>query len=99
MNRVIIRILQYLSIGFMWLFALGIISLVIWLVVVANGWKDAENWSLVISIVMIPVYLIVFFTLNYVFIELQRGRPEAGSERKGHLPQQPAVKANSQPHA
>lgn len=99
MKRVFIRILQYLSIGFMWLFALGIISLVVWLVVVANEWKDAENWSLVISIVMIPVYLIVFFTLNYVFVELQRGRPGAEPERKGDRPQQPAVKADPQPHA
>ena len=75
MPRAWIRSLQYVSIGLMWLFALSVLAFVIWLVVVAARWKDAENWSLVISIVMTPVYLTVASTLTYVFIGLQRGAP------------------------
>ena len=86
MPRMWIRILQYLSIGVMWLFGLGVLVFVVWLALVAARWKDAENWSLVISIVMTPVYLTVAATLTYVFIGLQRGArrdPDAGSKAPG----------------
>lgn len=76
-----IRALQYLSMGFMWLFALGVLVFVPWLVLVAARWQDAENWSLVISIVMTPVYLTVAGTLTYVFIGLQRGAEKPPEKR------------------
>jgi len=90
MRRSWIRVLQSISIGMMWLFALAILVFVPWLVLVAARWQDAENWSLVISIVMTPVYLTVAATLTYVYIGLQRGAPrgreaEPGPEsRVGH---------------
>ena len=65
--------LQYVSIVLMWIFALGIIILVPWLVFVAARWHDALNWSLVISLIMTPVYLTVSATLTYVFFGLKRG--------------------------
>jgi len=72
----LIHALQYLSIFFMWSFALGILIFVPWLVFVAARWHDALNWSLAISVVMTPVYLTVAGTLTYVFIGLRRGARE-----------------------
>jgi uncharacterized membrane protein YhaH (DUF805 family) len=69
-----IRFLQYISIALMWAFALSLMILVPWLVIVAARWHDALNWSLAISLVMLPVYILVGATLTYVFIGLQRGR-------------------------
>lgn len=68
-----IRVLQFVSILFMWTFALGVLIFVPWLVFVAARWHDALNWSLAISVVMTPVYLTVAGTLTYVFVGLQRG--------------------------
>jgi cation transport ATPase len=68
-----IRVLQFLSIFFMWAFALAVLVFVPWLVFVAARWHDALNWSLAISVVMTPVDLTVAGTLTYVFIGLQRG--------------------------
>jgi len=68
-----IRFLQFISIFFMWSFAAGILVLVPWLVIVAARWHDALNWSLGISLVMLPVYLTVASTLTYVWIGLIRG--------------------------
>jgi hypothetical protein len=76
MYRFWIRSLQFLSIFFMWSFAAGILVFVPWLVFVAARWNDALNWSVAISMVMTPVYLIVAGTLTYVFIGLRRGAPK-----------------------
>lgn len=70
-----IRGLQYLSIFFMWIFAVGILILVPWLISVAARLNDALNWTVAISVVMTPVYLTVAGTLTYVFIGLRRGAP------------------------
>ena len=71
-----IRVLQYISIGLMWIFILGILIFVPWLVYTSARWGDAFNWSLAISLVMLPVYVTVGATLTYVFIGLQRGAPK-----------------------
>jgi hypothetical protein len=71
-----IRSLQYVSILLMWIFAAAILIFVPWLIVVAARWNDALNWTLVISLVMTPVYLTVAGTLTYVFIGLRRGAPK-----------------------
>jgi hypothetical protein len=60
----------------MWIFAAAILIFVPWLIVVAARWNDALNWTLVISLVMTPVYLTVAGTLTYVFIGLRRGAPK-----------------------
>jgi cation transport ATPase len=78
-----IRGLQFASIFLMWMFAAGVLSLIVWLVLVAARWQDALNWTLAISLVMAPVYLTVAGTLTYVFIGLQRGAPKDGSGHQG----------------
>jgi uncharacterized BrkB/YihY/UPF0761 family membrane protein len=72
----LIRVLQMISIALMWLFAIGVLVFVPWLVFVAARWNDALNWSLTISIIMIPVYLVVAGVLTYVYFGLQHGLPE-----------------------
>jgi cation transport ATPase len=62
----------------MWLFALGVLVFVPWLVFVAARWNDAPHWSLAIAVVMMPVYLTVAATLTYVYVGLQRGAREDG---------------------
>jgi cation transport ATPase len=76
-----IRALQYLSIFVMWMFALAIVIFIPWLIAVAARWNDALNWTLAISLVMLPVYLTVAGTLTYVFIGLRRGAAEDESDR------------------
>jgi len=71
-----ILILQYLTIFLMWIFCLGVLTFVPWLVFVAARWNDALNWSLAIAIVMTPVFVVVAAALTYVFIGLQRGAPK-----------------------
>jgi uncharacterized membrane protein YhaH (DUF805 family) len=66
----------------MWLFALAVLVFVPWLVFVAARWQDAENWSLVISIVMTPVYLTVAAVLTYVYVGLRRGMSKETSEKR-----------------
>lgn len=74
-----IRILQLVSIGFMWVFSLGVLAFVVWLIIVAARWQDAMNWTLAISIVMTPVYLTVAGVLTYVFFGLRSGSRKEGS--------------------
>jgi heme/copper-type cytochrome/quinol oxidase subunit 2 len=78
--RTWIRGIQYLSIFLMWLFAAGTLIFVPWLIAVAARWNDALNWTVAISVVMLPVYLTVAGTLTYVFIGLQRGAPKKKDE-------------------
>jgi hypothetical protein len=78
--RTWIRGIQYLSIFLMWLFAAGTLIFVPWLIAVAARWNDALNWTVAISVVMLPVYLTVAGTLTYVFIGLQRGAPKENDE-------------------
>jgi uncharacterized membrane protein YhaH (DUF805 family) len=66
----------------MWLFVLGVMVFVPWLVFVAARWQDAENWSLVISIVMTPVYLTVAAVLTYVYVGLRRGMSDESTDKK-----------------
>jgi membrane protein implicated in regulation of membrane protease activity len=79
-----IRVLQFFTICLMWLFTLGVLVFVPWLVFVAARWNDAPHWSLTIAVVMMPVYLTVAATLTYVYVGLQRGAPK---ERHGGAPE------------
>jgi hypothetical protein len=70
--------MQFISISLMWVFTFGIMVLVPWLVFVAARWQDALNWSLVISLIYLPVYFTVAATLTYAYFGLQRGAPKDG---------------------
>ena len=74
----VIRVLQLITITLMWIFTLGVLVFVPWLVFVAARWNDALNWSIVIAAVFLPVYIIVAGTLTYVYFGLRRGLPKRG---------------------
>jgi uncharacterized membrane protein YhaH (DUF805 family) len=74
--------MQFISISLMWVFALGVLVFVPWLIFVAARWQDALNWTLVISLVYLPVYLTVAATLTYVYFGLQRGAPKDGADEE-----------------
>lgn len=86
MRTLVIRVLQMVSIALMWAFAIGISVFVPWLVFVAARWNDALNWSLTISIIMMPVYLTVAGVLTYVYFGLQRGLREDGGRETERPP-------------
>ena len=79
MSEKLVQVLQLITIGFMWIFTIGVLTFVPWLVFVAARWRDALNWSLVIAIVFLPVYIFVAATLSYVYFGLRRGRRDRGT--------------------
>jgi hypothetical protein len=74
-----IRILQVLSLAYIWVFVLGLTVWIISLLRVSNELNDALNASVAIGIVAIPLFLLIASILTYVFISLQKHR--RGSER------------------
>jgi hypothetical protein len=73
-----IRTLQILSIMLMWAFLGGIVTWVLNMVHVSQSLGDAQNASIGISLVAIPVYSLVASILTYVFFGIQRGRRGPG---------------------
>jgi len=68
-----IFVLQVMSVGMIWVFALGISVWILHLVRVAHRWNDSLTASVGISIVAIPVFLTGAAVLTYVFVGLHRG--------------------------
>lgn len=83
MSDKLVQALQLITIGFMWIFTIGVLTFVPWLVYVAARWHDALNWSLVIAIVFLPVYIFVAATLSYVYFGLRHGLREGGTADPG----------------
>ena len=75
-NRTI-KILQIMSIAYIWIFVLAIDTWIVSLLLVAMKLNDAINASVAISIVTIPIFLAIAGILTYVFIGLQRNREDA----------------------
>lgn len=80
MSHKIICSLQLGTICLMWIFVLGVMVFIPWLVFVAARWHDALNWSVVIAVVFLPVYLIVAAVLTYVYFGLRRSSPASGDQ-------------------
>jgi hypothetical protein len=68
-----IRLVQVISIGYMWIFLASVVFWILHLVSVSRKLGDALTASVGISIVAIPVYTLVAGILTYVFIGLWRG--------------------------
>lgn len=67
-------VLQFISIGMIWVFVLGISVWIIHLLLLSNKLHDVPSASFAISIVAIPVFLTGASVLTYVFVGLRRGR-------------------------
>ena len=79
-----IFIMQVLSISFIWLFVAGITWWILRLITLSVKLHDAPDISVVISIVIIPIFIALAATLTYVFVGLQRNQVEnePGGEKK-----------------
>ncbi|NQT63259.1 MAG: hypothetical protein HQ556_09915 [Candidatus Marinimicrobia bacterium] len=67
---------QYVSLGFIWLLVLGIIVWIINLMKLSNYLHDAQNATIVISLIIIPIFITLAGVLSYVFFGLKRANRE-----------------------
>lgn len=67
-------ILQVISISLIWLLVLGITWWIIRLIALSIQLHDAPDLSVIISIVVIPIFITIASTLTYVFVGLQRNK-------------------------
>jgi len=75
--------MQILSISFIWVFVAGITWWIVRLIVLSVNLHDAPDLSFIISIVIIPIFFILAGVLTYVFMNLQRNRPEDIDNKEG----------------
>lgn len=76
MKKKTIRILQILSLAYIWVFVLAVNFWVVSLLRVSQNLSDALNASVAIGIVAIPLFFMIASILTYVFVSLQKHRDE-----------------------
>lgn len=69
-------IMQVISISLIWILVVGITWWIIRLIVLSIKLHDAPDLSVIISIVVIPIFIVIASTLTYVFVGLQRNKKE-----------------------
>lgn len=69
-------IIQIISISLIWFLVVGITWWIIRLIVLSIELHDAPDLSVIISIVVIPIFITIASTLTYVFVGLQRNKVE-----------------------
>ncbi|NIM12609.1 MAG: hypothetical protein GTO45_10890 [Candidatus Aminicenantes bacterium] len=74
-------IMQVISISLIWILVAGITWWVIRLIVLSIELHDAPDLSVIISIVVIPIFIAIASTLTYVFVGLQRNKVEKNQNR------------------
>jgi flagellar basal body-associated protein FliL len=67
----------------MWVFVTGITWWIIRLIVLSVELQDAPDFSLIISIVIIPIFFTLASVLTYVFVGLQRNQAEDKDNKQG----------------
>jgi len=75
-TRKSILIFQYLSLGMMWGMVISIIAWILNLLFLSNSLHDAQNATLGISLVVLPIFTTLAAVLTYVFFGLRRNRVE-----------------------
>jgi len=75
-----IEVLQYFSLGFMWLLVLSIVVWILNLVQLSQYLHDAQNPTLGISLVVIPIFITLASVLTYVFFGLRRNAVEEDNQ-------------------
>lgn len=81
--------LQVMSISLIWLFVFGIAIWIFNLLFMAIKLNDMPNASVVISLVVIPIFVILAGTLTYVFVGLRKyanDPNESGTSKSGGAP-------------
>jgi len=75
-----IEVLQYFSLGFIWLLVLSIVVWILNLVQLSQYLHDAQNPTLGISLVIIPIFITLASVLTYVFFGLRRDTVEEDNQ-------------------
>ena len=79
----LIFMLQIASLSWIWIFVLGVTVWIIRLIVISIRLQDSPNASVIISIVVIPIYLSLASVLTYVFVGLQKNKISQEKEDTG----------------
>ncbi len=66
--------MQIASISFIWVFVSGVTWWITNLIRVSIELQDSPNASVMISIVVIPIFILLASILTYVFVGLQRSK-------------------------
>ncbi len=69
-----ILFLQILSISLIWLLVISVIFWILNLISLSSYLHDAQNATLGISIVVMPVFILLAAVLTYVFVGLRKAR-------------------------
>jgi presenilin-like A22 family membrane protease len=69
-----ILFLQILSISLIWLLVVSVIFWILNLISLSSYLHDAQNATLGISIVVMPVFILLAAVLTYVFVGLRKAR-------------------------
>ncbi|MFQ6605891.1 MAG: hypothetical protein ACE5D2_08830 [Fidelibacterota bacterium] len=70
----LILFIQILSLSFIWLLVVAVITWILNLISLSNYLKDAQNATLGISIVVMPIFALLAGVLTYVFVGLKKGK-------------------------
>ncbi|NOZ07364.1 MAG: hypothetical protein GXO91_00620 [FCB group bacterium] len=72
----IVLFLQIMSISLIWVLVVSVIWWVLNLISLSNYLHDAQNATLAISILIMPLFILLAGILTYVFVGLRRNRFE-----------------------
>ena len=68
--------LQLVLLLLMWSFAIGFSIMIVRILLISMDLKDAAGFSVVVSLIAVPVLLLLASILTYVFVGLHKNRPE-----------------------
>jgi len=73
---VYILFFQIMSLSMIWVLVISVIWWILNLLSLSNYLKDAQNATLAISLLIIPLFILLAGILTYVFVGLRRNRFE-----------------------
>ncbi len=82
-NSRLIYMFQIASLSWIWIFVIGVSWWIIRLIVISIRLQDFPNASVIISIVVIPIFISLASVLTYVFVGLQKNKLSQEKEEPG----------------
>ncbi|NOZ74475.1 MAG: hypothetical protein GXO90_03730 [FCB group bacterium] len=71
----LIFFLQIFSISLIWIMVVSVITWILNLISLSRYLHDAQNATLIISLVVLPIFTLLAGILTYVFIGIRKARP------------------------
>jgi uncharacterized RDD family membrane protein YckC len=72
----LISFIQVLSVSLIWLMVVAVITWILNLISLSHYLHDAQNATLGISIVVMPIFALLAGVLTYVFVGLKRAKDD-----------------------